>query len=136
MASTGKLNGTTMLLYVDTVAVSSTTSHSLSFEMATRDATTKESAGNEEVLPAMRSWSVDFDSMVAFDDTKGYEELRLLIANRTEVYLVFTSTEAGDPRWSGQAYLTSISMDAAVEDTVTMSGSFKGTGELTAGVIT
>ena len=125
-----------MLLYVDTVAVSSTTSHSLSFEMATRDATTKESAGNEEILPAMRSWSCDFDSMVAFDDTKGYEELRLLIANRTEVYVVFTSTEAGDPRWSGQAYLTSLSMDAALEDTVTMSGSFKGTGELTAGTKT
>jgi predicted secreted protein len=104
--------------------------------MATRDATTKESGGNEEILPAMRSWSVDFDSMVAFDDTKGYEELRALINGRTEVYLVFTSTEAGDPRWSGQAYLTSISMDAALEDTVTMSGSFKGTGELTAGTKT
>ena len=61
MASSGKLNGTTMLLYVDTVAVSSTTSHSLSYELATRDATTKDSNGHENVLPAMRSWSVDFD---------------------------------------------------------------------------
>ena len=134
--STGKLSGTLLLLYVDGTAISSTTSHSMSYEMATRDATTKSSSGNEEVLPGLRSWGIDFDSMVAFDDAKGYEELRALINGRTEVTLLFTTTDSGDPRWSGKAYLTSISMDAAVEDTVTMSGSFKGTGELTAGTIT
>ena len=48
MATTGKLNGTLMLLYVDGTAISSTTSHSLSYEMATRDATTKDSQGYEE----------------------------------------------------------------------------------------
>ena len=134
--STGKLNGTLLLLYVDGTAISSTTSHSMSYELATRDATTKSSAGNEEVLPAMKSWSIDFDSMVAFDDAKGYEELRTLIDGRTEVTLLFTTADSGDPRWSGKAYLTSLSRDAALEDTVTMSGSFKGTGELTAGTIT
>ena len=134
--STGKLSGTLLLLYVDGTAISSTTSHSMSYEMATRDATTKSSGGNEEVLPAMRSWGIDFDSMVAFDDAKGYEELRALINGRTEVTLLFTTAVSGDPRWSGKGYLTSISMDAALEDTITMSGSFKGTGELTAGTIT
>lgn len=136
MASLGILNGTALTVFVDGTQISSTTSHSLSYEMATRDATTKSSGGNEEVLPALRSWSIDFDAMVAYDDTEGYAELRALIDGRTEVTLLFSSLESGDPQWSGKAFLTSLSKDAAVEDSVTMSGSFKGTGELTETTIT
>lgn len=136
MATAGIVNGTILLLYVDGVAISSTTSHTLNFEMATRDATTKDSGGYEEVLEGLRSWTVDFDAMVAFDDTNGYEELRALIAGRTEVTVLFSSVVSGDPQWSGKAFLTSVSLEAAVEDSSTMSGSFKGTGELTPTVIT
>lgn len=136
MATTGIVNGTLLLLFVDGVAISSTTNHTINFEMATRDATTKSSGGYEEVLEGLRSWTIDFDAMTAFDDTFGYEELRLLIANRTEVTLLFSTVVSGDPQWSGKAFLTSISLEAAVEDSTTMSGSFKGTGELTATVIT
>ena len=74
--------------------------------------------------------------MVAYDDTEGYKELRALIAGRTEVTLLFSSLESGDPQWSGKAFLTSLSKEAAVEDSVTMTGSFKGTGELTETTIT
>ncbi len=47
--------------------------------MATRDATTKDSQGYEEVLESTRSWTIDFDGMEAFNDTYSYEELRSLI---------------------------------------------------------
>lgn len=136
MASVGILNGTSLLVFVDGVAISSTTSHSLSIEMATRDATTKSSAGFEEVLPALRSWTIDFDSMVAYDDTEGYQQLRALWNGRTEVTLLFSSLVSGDPQWSGKAFLTSLSKEAAVQDSVTMSGSFKGTADLTETTIT
>tara|TARA_Y100000296_G_scaffold82252_1_gene111087 strand:- start:2586 stop:2996 length:411 start_codon:yes stop_codon:yes gene_type:complete len=136
MATTGKLNGTIMLLYVDGTAISSTTSHSLSYEMATRDATTKDSQGYEEVLESTRSWTIDFDGMEAFNDTYSYEELRSLISQRSQVTLLFSSQVSGDPQWSGAAYLTSVSLEAPLEETATYSGSFKGTGALTATVIT
>jgi len=136
MASTGILNGTLLLLFVDGVAIGETTSHTLGFEQATRDATTKGSGAYEEVLPALRSWTIDFDAFVAFDATNGYKQLRALIASRTEVTLLFSSLESGDPQYSGFSYLTSVSLDAAVEDSTTMSGSFKGTGELTETTIT
>lgn len=129
-------NGTTMLLYVDGTAIGSTTSHSLSLELATRDATTKSSAGWEEVCAAMRSWSIDFDGLVSLADASGYDTMRALIANRTEVTLLFSNLTSGDPQWSGKGILTSISTDAPQEDTMTMSGSFKGTGELTESTIT
>lgn len=136
MASTGILNGTALLVYVDGVAISSTTSHDLEYTQALRDATTKSSGAYEESLPALRSWSISFDAMVAYDDTEGYKQLRSLIAARTEVTLLFTSLESGDPQWSGKAYLENVSKTAGVEESVTMSGSFKGTGELTETTIT
>ncbi len=129
-------NGTSMLVYVDGTAIASTTSHSLSLELATRDATTKSSAGWEEVCPGMRSWSIDFDALVNLDDAYTYDNVRALIANRTEVTLLFSNLTSGDPQWSGKAILTSVSLEAPLEDSVTMSGSFKGTGELTETTIT
>lgn len=129
-------NGTSMLLYVDGTAIASTTSHSLSLELGTRDATTKSSAGWEEVCAGMRSWGIDVDGVVDFADTYGYDNLRALIANRTEVTLLFSNLTSGDPQWSGKGILTSVSTDAPMEDTMTLSASFKGTGELTETTIT
>jgi len=121
---------------VDGTAIGATTSHDLSFNQALRDATTKDSGAFEEVLPGLRWWSIAFDAMVAYDETEGYEQLRGLIANRTEVTLLFSSLVSGDPQWSGKAFLENIDKTAGVEESVTMSGSFKGTGELTETTIT
>ena len=67
------------------------------------------------------------------EDTKMFTSY---IASRDTLSIVFETTEAGDYKYSGTAYLTSISMEAPMEDTSTWSMSFKGTGALTQAVIT
>jgi len=105
MASTGILDGTTLLLYVDGTAIGGTTSHSRSQSVAMRDSTTKDSGGNEEVLPGLWSGSYSFDGFVAYDDTYGWDDLDDLCRAKTKVELVFSTEIVGDPRWTCDAYL-------------------------------
>ena len=43
----------------------------------------------------------------------------------------FESSETGDKKWSGTAYMSSLSMDAPNEESTTYSASFTGTSILT-----
>ena len=128
MATTGILNGTKLLLYVDGVAIGSTTSHSMSASVNMRDSTTKDSGGFEEVLPGLWSGSIGFDGFVAWDDAYNQEELFVLSREKTKVKLRFTADETGDSYFIADAYLESIDTEAGTEENVTFSGSFKVTG--------
>ena len=128
MATTGILDGTTLLLFVDGVAIGGTTSHSMSNSVNMRDATTKDSGGDEEVLPGTRSSNIDFEGFAAFDATKGFTDLFDLQKAKTKVILKFSGEVTGDDYFIANAFLESLDTDAPVDDNVTFSGSFHVTG--------
>lgn len=129
-------NGTTMILYHETVAITATTNHDMNLEMATRDATTKDSNGFKESLEALRSWDFSFEAMMDLDSAKNWIQMVALWSGRLPSNLRFTNQVSGDPKYEGCGWLTSLTMGTPVEDTVTVSGTFEGTGELTVGTIT
>ena len=131
MATTGKFNGTNLLLYVDGTAIAHATSHTLNVNAEMIDATTKSSAGWKDILPGLRDWSIDCEGMVAYDATEGWSESFADLGNRTQVTLRFSTEVSGDTYWTGTAYVTSMSQSAPLEDVVTYSMSFAGDGELT-----
>lgn len=136
MATTGLLNGTSLLVYSAGTAISATTSATITVNHDVRDATTKDSAGWEESLEGKRNWEISFEGMYAFDSTYGPDELDDLITNRSTVTVMFSTEVAGDTRYTGTAYLTSYEMTAGVEETATFSGTFKGTAALTVQTVT
>ena len=136
MASTGILNGTLLLLYVDGVAIGGTTSHSRAQSVAMRDSNTKSSGGNEEVLPGLWSGSYSFDGFVAYDHTYGYEDLDILCRAKTKVVLKFGTEVVGDPRWTCDAYLESLDDDNSNAENVGYSGTFHITGGITRVIVT
>lgn len=130
MATTGILNGTLLLLYVDGVAIGGTTSHSMSESVAMRDSTTKDSGGKEEVLPGTYSATISFDGFVAYDSTYGWKDLHDLLVAKTKVALKFSTEVPGDDRYKGNAYLESLDKEAPNEENAGFSGSF----HITAGI--
>lgn len=136
MATTGIVNGTLLTLQNGGVVIGGTTSHSLSNSMETRDATTKSSSGNEEVLEGLKSREVGFEGFVAWDEANGFEELEAILEARTQQTLILSTEVVGDPRWTYTAYLTSIDLEAGVEDSITYSGTFKITGSRTVATVT
>jgi TP901-1 family phage major tail protein len=131
MATTGIINGSTFLVYVEDVAIAHATSHSLSVTMATRNATTKDNAGWSIKLAGVREWSVTGEGLIALDATYGVSELFTVMTNRTVCTVKFSTEVSGDEFWGGEAVLTSLQLDAPMEDNGTYSFTFEGASLLT-----
>lgn len=132
MATTDTVNGTKFGVYVTGTLIAGGTDCELSVTHDPRDTTTKDDAGWETSLEGKRSWSVKTNGMVAFDASGyDYEDLRLLQVNRTKVEIKFSTDTSGDKYYKGDAYLSSVTLNAPVEGSVTYSADFKGTGTLT-----
>tara|TARA_R100001443_G_scaffold117213_1_gene140545 strand:- start:1300 stop:1716 length:417 start_codon:yes stop_codon:yes gene_type:complete len=134
MATVGIINGTKFGVYDGGTLVAYATSGSLSINHNARETSNKESGGYKEILEGQRDWEISCEGMVAFDGgaTKSIDELfTSYIATRASLTVSFESSESGDKKWSGTAFLTSISLDAPNEESTTYSCSFAGTGALT-----
>ena len=138
MATNGIINGTKFGVYAAGTKIGYATSASISMNHSLRDASTKESGGWREQLEGQRDFEVSVEGMVIFTTSGGaitditMDELySTYIATRTEFTILFSTDVAGDQEWTGQAFMTSLSMDAPNEDSSTWSASFSGTGALT-----
>jgi len=130
MATTGKINGKDMLLYLGGTAISHSETCSLNFTQGEVPVTTKDSANWEEILPGVRSWTMDCNGMVALDATYGLDEFYALMNSQASATLKFATDDAADRFWSGTAYITGVTEEAPNETGVSFSISFKGTGKL------
>ena len=110
-------------------AVAHSTSASISMNMDLRDSTTKSSAGYQENLGGLRSWELSGDAFVEIGSITGadIEELWTTWEARTAVAVKFG---ASGMEYTGDALITSISIDAGVEENATYSISLTGTGQL------
>ena len=110
------------------------TSASLSVSMETRDTTTKDSAGWQENLEGLKNWSLSGDGLVTYSISGDYDtpdDLFTLLSNRTLVKVKFGSATSGEIDYTGDAYLVSYEQEAGVEENVSYSFGFTGTGVLT-----
>jgi len=140
MASTSIMNSTDVVIQISEDSgttydiIGRATSASLSVSMETRDTTTKDSAGWQENLEGLKSWSLSGDGLVTYSITGDYDtpdDLFTLLSNRTLVKVKFGSESSGEIDYTGDAYLVSYEQEAGVEENVTYSFSFTGTGTLT-----
>lgn len=139
MAVTSIMNSTDVVIQISEDNGSSfdiigrTTSASLSVSMETRDTTNKDSAGWQENLEGLKAWSLSGDGLVTYSISGDYDtpdDLFTLLSNRTKVKVQFGSMTAGEIDYTGDAYLTSYEQEAGVEENVTYSFGFTGTGVL------
>jgi TP901-1 family phage major tail protein len=143
MATDGVINGTKFGVYVAGTKVAYATSASISMNHNLRDTSTKDSGGWRDQLEGQRDWEVSVEGMLIFTNLDGtaitgvaFDDLyTTYIATRTQFELKFSTEVTGDYKWTGQAFLTSLSADTPNEDSSTWSGSFSGTGALTAAVV-
>jgi len=138
MATDGVINGTKFGVYVAGTKVAYASSASISMNHNLRDTSTKDSGGWRDQLEGQRDWEVSVEGMLIFTNLDGTAVTGLTanelyssyIYARTQFELKFSTDVTGDIKWTGQAFLTSLSADTPNEDSSTWSGSFSGTGEL------
>jgi len=125
-----RINGTDLILTVATNAVAHTTSASLNIEMATIDVSSKDDSGNQNVIGGQKSSTIDFEGLTDFaSGGYGIDDLFDLLDNRTEVAWILGIS--GGANFSGQGFITSLTLDAPMEDASTFSGSITVTDGVT-----
>ena len=148
MATTSVFNGTSLVVLIGTEVIAFATSCSLSIAIDAPDASTKQSLGWADEIGGQKSWSLTTDGLAtvvpgAVATYISTTELSNLAIARTAVTVKFTTVNngtvggvtpvTGDTIYSGSAFIESVDMTADMENPVTYSVSFKGTGVLTIG---
>ena len=144
-ATPGVINGTEFLLKVDSDFIALSTSASLNIEQKLRDTSTRETNGYRQQEGGVRAWTMEAEGLIAFTNLSGTSYTAIsgeqnvedliynFILTRTEVTVQLTPgnvNQTGMIKWSGQAYITSVSMDTPNEDNSTFSVSLQGKGVL------
>lgn len=130
MASTGKINGDLLGLYVNGTEIARATNTTWDVSMDTREVTTKDSQGNRELKEGNISGSASGDFIFEEAASYGYDDLLALMLAREAVTLKHTSNVSGDKYQEASAYITSLNKSAGQGDNVTCSVSFELTGTI------
>lgn len=95
------------------------------------DVTTKDSGGWKEIIPGMKSFSIAIDALLTFDETYGFEALNDAYLNRTLIYFRLTTETTGNEKFWGSGYISSVEVNAGLEEAVTYSVGIEGTAAIT-----
>ena len=137
--TTGYLNASSIRFFTGTTygthtVVGAVTECSISMSTDVRDITTKTSAGWREILPALKSASINVSGIFAEDATNSFNALVDYQIAGTKVFAVFANVgagstpNAGDEEFDVAGYITSIEQTAGFEDNVTWSLTMDLTG--------
>ena len=125
-------SGETLGAY-EPVAFSTSANFTLNTEL--RDKTNKDSDGFTEYLPGLKSFEMTTDALQDFNADLEFQEFFNDIGSTTPVTIRFAQRATGGSEryYEGLALITSVSMDAGVEENATYSASFTGTAAATTG---
>lgn len=117
------------------VKIANCVSTDMDISVATRDTTSKDSAGWKTSSPGLRSWSGS--ASCKFDQSANYtfDQLFALVDGRTTFTFYWSTAVTGDKKYSGSAIITSLKKATGFEDNVTFDCSFEGTGALAETII-
>lgn len=131
MATTGIMNGTLLGVYSGSTLIAHATEGSISLSLDTRDATTKDSSGTRDLLEGTKSGTISVSALYAEDAAYGVDDLMTAWSGRSTLTVKFSTEVSGDHFWSADAYVTSVEVNAGMEDNVTYSATFELTGTIT-----
>ena len=123
------IKGLDVLIKVGSQVVGGQRNASLEMSAETIDTTVKTTGGWAAKIPGIKSWTSSCDGIYFLNDA-GLKAAQTAFMNGTAVQLDFSKGE--DLVYSGQAVITSMSVEAGQEDVVSYTISFEGTGALTA----
>lgn len=133
MASSGVINGTDILLYVDGTAISYSTSASIAISGPGTAEVNHKDSGNWMVKLKKKgiTWTASMDGMFALDGADvNVRELYDVLNGLVTVTIKMGTSDATDAFYSGSAVCTGYNVDAPFDEGGTFSAEFEGLGKL------
>lgn len=124
-------NGTNIAITLGGTAIANATECSVSLNQETIEVTTKDSSGNRELIPGLKSGSMSVSGLQEVSGANGIKALTSTFNTGAAVNLVFDQTATDGETFSASGILTSLEMSGGTEDAPTYSASFELTGAIT-----
>jgi hypothetical protein len=129
-------NGTLTVLKMDGTQLAELTNVTMSMSSDNFETTSKESGGYAEFAYGQRSITYSVEGLADFQaSNKDLADLLAAWTGRTVVSLEWTNGVTGDKKVTQSALISSIDVDAPMEDVSTYSVEFQGTGTPTIATI-
>lgn len=111
------------------------TSASISFNRDLRDVTTKDSAGWSESAIGLKSFEMTTDALQDYSSDLNFQQFVADLSSGDAITLRFKqrTSSGNDEFYQGTAIVSSLSIEAGVEDNLTYSVTFTGTASVTTG---
>lgn len=127
-------NGSDMLLFNAATGepIACQRSVDVSFTTELIDVTCKQSLGNSEFLPGVRSFSVTCEALVDWQPTgsdEGVTELVTAFNNRAKLEVNIADPTNTDIYFNGECFIESLEQNAGTEDATTYTVTLSGTGD-------
>lgn len=102
----------------------------LSIKQDDMNVTSFDSSGWSESIPGMKEWEVSTEGLYLYSNT-GQDALYNALVNGSTIRLrLLPKTGTGNKGYQGDAFISSWETNTAVDDPVSLSADFKGTGTL------
>ena len=138
------INGTSIAVFLDGEMAALSTSLSWQVEHKVRDTSCREGNSWATFMPGHRQWSASCENMVAFKNSAGdpysaitgYMALNTMFANyirnqqRLRIIITTSTLDPGNVKFTGEAYVTGITIDTPNEDSSTFTLSLAGCNDL------
>ena len=133
-------NGTNLVLKLiadggSLEALGHSTSCSMTITQDLPEATTKDSAGFQEVISGLRSAEISFDGLIDYTDAasslRNADGLASLLIGRNKIDWSFGTSASGDTIFTGEGFIASLEQSAEMESPATYSGTITVTGAIT-----
>lgn len=143
------IKGSMLMVFIDSYPIAFATSHSISFTTNTNEVSTKDHGLFPSVIVNSQSWEVSAENLASADSINQLFTILEKTKNGTPVTLKFAKPSnwndqgivgsegaasnwaAGDIIAQGDAYLTSLQLNAPSGDNATISATFTGIGAFT-----
>lgn len=127
-------NGSDMLLFNAATGepIACQRSVDVSFTTELIDVTCKQSSGNSEFLPGVRSFSVTCEALVDWQPTgldEGISELVTAYNNRAKLEVNIADPTNTDIYFNGECFIESLEVNAGTENATTYTVTLSGTGD-------
>lgn len=94
------------------------------------EASSFDSNGWMEYIPGLKEWELEAEGIYVLSDASQESLYQALVDASTVKVRLFPKDGTGNKGYEGHAFITSWEVNNAVDDIVTISATFRGTGEI------
>ncbi len=135
MATTGKVSGNMLLIYIEGVAVACSTEATATITNETIEVTCKDNDGAKTYILGGQDWNFTVGGIFQFDNV-GADDISDLAVDQTLATIRFGTEVVGDFFLEGDAYVSNFQITAPVNNVATYSATFSAAGPITKGTTT